>query len=316
MKKFSVNIIMEDLVVVIILNWNGSEVTIDCINSLLKIKYENFKIILVDNGSKVDPSVEFSCFSDCERVELIKLERNLGFTGGNNEGIRYVASTYKPKFYLLLNNDTVVDDYFLTEMVRLFKVNADCLAVVPKIFYHNNKEILWFAGGSISRLTGIARHFGLNSKDSKKYNISKKTGFMNGCCALISHETIMRIGLLDDIFFANSEDVDYSLRIIDSGYSIYYAANATIYHKVSYSFKANKGKWLAFYLAARGIVLLQKKHLSRNTLPLFYVTFSIRWVLYLTFKLFFLGDFKSIRGICQGFKDGVLNRLRFVVNND
>jgi GT2 family glycosyltransferase len=185
-------------------------------------------------------------------------------------------------------------------------------AAVPKILFHDRPDQIWFAGGKISRLTGVVTHFGLNKKDSIQFDVSGPTYFMNGCCALIKAKAIEEIGVLDNQFFANSEDVDYSLRLLNAGHQIKYVPEAKIYHKVSHSFKANKGKWLAFYLAARGIVLLQRKHLDKRSLPLFYLAYGCRWVFYLTIKLTIMGDIKSIRAIVQGTWDGTTNNLRFV----
>lgn len=299
-------------VTIIILNWNGFDVTRECLESLLKIE-NNIKIIIVDNGSVDDSINRLSTIFNDSRIDFLPLKQNLGFTGGNNKGILYAKEKYESDYFLLLNNDTIVENDFLDKMILPFYEDDKCYAVVPKIFFFDNPDKIWFAGGSISRLTGIVKHFGLNNKDSKEYNELKSTGFMNGCCALISKTAIEEIGILDNRFFANSEDADYSIRILDSGHKIKYQPEAVIYHKVNHSFKANKGKWLAFYLAARGIVLLQNKHLPSWKLPFFYVVFFIRWIFYLTLKLLLLGDLKSIVGIYKGAIDGINNRLRFVV---
>jgi GT2 family glycosyltransferase len=304
---------MQELVAIIVLNWNGSPITIDCLKSLLQISYNNFKVILVDNGSNDNSLASFEAFGHANLIDIVSLPENLGFTGGNIKGLEFCFSKYQPSYVLLLNNDTIVEKEFLSSMVHRIKSVPKCYAVVPKILYFDEPEKIWFAGGSISGLTGVVKHYGINQLDSGQYDVSRETSFMNGCCALISVEAIQKIGFLDNRFFANSEDVDYSLRITKSGHCIYYDSRAVVYHKVNYSFKANKGKWLAFYLAARGLVLLQKKHIQSPMIYVFYIAFFVRWVLYLTVKLLFLGDYKSILGIYRGTRDGMLNRLRFVV---
>lgn len=302
---------MEPAVCIIILNWNCYEVTRDCLNSLSSIAYTNFKVIVVDNGSH-DASIdklknEFSdTFLDC-----VELEVNHGFTGGNNIGIEYALEKYAPDYYLLLNNDTVVDKFFLKEMIEPFLNNPDCFAVVPKIYYYDQKEILWFAGGHVNRLTGLAKQYGRHKIDTDKYNHQKKITFMNGCASLISKEAITELGLLDDRFFIYSEDTDYSLRILESNHSIIYAPKAFLYHKVSYASESNRGKWFVFYLATRNIIFLQKKHLPKFLIPVFAIAFGVRWVMYLTLKLTVLRDFKSVRAIYQGVEDGIRNRSRF-----
>ncbi|MDQ6481562.1 glycosyltransferase family 2 protein [Dyadobacter sp. LHD-138] len=299
---------MQPCVCIIILNWNGYEVTKECLHSLYKINYANYKIILVDNGS-VDGSVDKlrADFSDFP-VDFVALDKNHGFTGGNNLGIKYAAEKYTPDYFLLLNNDTTVNESFLEIMVGTFSTNSKCYAVVPKIYYYDRPDILWYAGGGISKITGIVQHYGINKKDSPEYSIPKEVDFMNGCTALISKESVADLGILDEIFFANSEDADYSLRILNSDHIILYAPEAVIYHKVSHSFKSNKGKWFTFYMATRNIIFLQRKHLPGFLMPAFFLIFGIRWMGYLTIKLFFLRDFKSIKGIYVGLVDGFLNR--------
>lgn len=300
------------LVCIIILNWNGYAVTKDCIISLSNITYTNYKIILVDNGSK-DGSVELlkKDFPD-SNLDFLALPKNFGFTGGNNQGILWAKKEYNPEYYLLLNNDTVVEKDFLDKMVDQIETKSDAYAAVGKVLYYDRPEKIWFAGGKVSALTGVVTHFGLGENDEQACTSSEKTYFMNGCCALIKKQAIDELGVLDDRFFANSEDADYSLRIIKSGHSIYYVHDARIYHKVSHSFQSNKGRWLAFYLAARGIVLLQNKHLSKFSLPFFYAAYSTRWVFYLTLKLLLSRETKSIKAIYMGTWDGITNRLRFV----
>ena len=302
---------MEPYINIIILNWNGFEMTRDCLNSLAQINYKNYKIILIDNGShdgsvdKLKSQFTGSC------LDIIALDINLGFTGGNNIGIEYCQNKYNPDYYLLLNNDTVVDKFFLKEMVDAFSIIPNCYAVVPKIYYYGDKSLIAYAGGHTYRLTGLVKQYGIKERDAAKYNSSRKITFMNGCCALLSKEAIKQLGVLDDRFFAYSEDTDYSIRILNSNHSILYAPKAIIYHKIGYSSELNKGKWFAFYLATRNIIFLQKKHLSKLLIPLFAIAFGVRWVLYLTIKLSLLRDFKSVKAIYQGITDGIMNRSRF-----
>ncbi len=306
---------MEPQISIIILNWNGYGMTLDCLISLFEISYENYNVILVDNGSTDDSVEKLRNRFDNSCLDIISLNSNYGFTGGNNIAMEYAQEKYDPDFYLLLNNDTIVDKFFLDEMVEVFYNASNCFAVVPKIYYYGNKNVLWFAGGSINKLTGLIKHYGRNRMDSDKYNYQKKTTFMTGCAALISKEAIKEVGMLDNRFFAYSEDTDYSLRILNSNHVTLYAPKAIIYHKVGHSSETNKGKWFAFYLATRNVIFLQKKHLSNLLFPLFIVSFGIRWVLYMSIKLTLLGDFKSIKGIYWGIIDGVFNRSRFYINN-
>jgi GT2 family glycosyltransferase len=300
------------LVSVIMLNWNGYQVTRECLHSLFAIDHASFNVILVDNGSADNSVAQLTVEFADKPVDFLALDRNYGFTGGNNKGIHFAKEKYDPDYYLLLNNDTIVKPDFLTSMLEMFVVHDDCYAVVPKIYYMEPPDVLWFAGGRVSNLTGISTAFGINQKDTGEYDKQISTNYMNGCCALICAAAIKSIGVLDDDFFANSEDVDYGLRIIKAGYTIQYSPKSVIYHKVNYSFNKNKGKWLAFYLTSRNKVLMQKKHKSKLSFPIFFLVFSFRWILYLTVKLALTGEYKAMRAIYWGVGDGLANKLRFV----
>lgn len=298
-------------VVIIILNWNGCEVTIDCLKSLFKIDYPNFKILIVDNGS-IDNSVQkiekFVC--DLPNISILPLGKNYGFTGGNNKGIAHILLSESPTYFLLLNNDTEVDSTFLSKMVSLAESNNKIAAVVPKIYYFDHPNTLWYAGGYINRLSCMGEHFGKNKLDSAKFSQVKSVTFMNGCAILIKSDIVRKIGLFDDDLFANCEDADLSLRILQAGFNIMYEPNAKIWHKVSYSFKSNDNKWFGLYIATRNLVILQKKHnLKKWYFPFGLVYFFFRWFFYLELKFLLQGKVPLCKHLLLGLKDGFSKKL-------
>jgi GT2 family glycosyltransferase len=105
-------------VCIIILNWNGKELLKDCLSSLFKLTgYPNYKVIVVDNGS-TDGS--FECVKkNFTQVDVLPLDKNYGFAKGNNKGIKYALKKYKPRYILLLNNDTkIIQRDWLTKLVE------------------------------------------------------------------------------------------------------------------------------------------------------------------------------------------------------
>jgi hypothetical protein len=290
-------------VCIIILNWNGYEVTRECLLSLQKISYPNYTIILVDNGSS-DNSVE-NLSKEFSQVDCLNLDKNYGFTGGNNKGIIYAINKYNPDFFLLLNNDTEVKSDFLDQLILPFHENGNIFATVPKIYFFNKKDIIWCAGGEIAKLTGIVTEYGKNQKDTDKTSYQREIGFMSGCAVLLSAITIKEIGLLDEMFFAYSEDTDYSLRILKTGHSIVYVPDSIVYHKVSQSFVGQAGIQSQFYLATRNFILLQRKHLPKFLFPVFIFVLLFRWVIYISLKLALMGHLMGWKAICKGLYDGL-----------
>ncbi len=121
---------MPPKVSVIILNWNQPRLTVDCINSVLKQKYTNFEILLVDNASR-DNSVEIfeERFGDNEKIRIIVNPENLGYAGGNNEGVKRARGDY----IAILNNDTTVEKDWLEELIKALESDGKIGSVSSKV---------------------------------------------------------------------------------------------------------------------------------------------------------------------------------------
>ncbi|MBK7630774.1 MAG: glycosyltransferase family 2 protein [Ignavibacteriales bacterium] len=143
----NINADFHSLVFIIIINWNGYNDTNECINSILKISYPNYEILLVDNGS--DKNEYEKVISLKSKATLIRSEKNLGFSGGNNLGIKY-ALDCGADYLLLLNNDTIVEPNFLNPLLKVFEEEINVGIVAPQINYFNEPKKIWSAGGKIS----------------------------------------------------------------------------------------------------------------------------------------------------------------------
>ena len=252
-------------VAVIIVNWNSYKFTFDCITSLKKCNYSNFKIILVDNGS-IDFSIE-QLRKDFKSLDIIKNKSNLGFTGGNNIGI---SKALKESFdyVMLLNNDTKVNADFLSLLVERLKNENNLGAIQPLILQMDNKNKVWNAGGVFIRLFGLPKVIdkgkNINSINTNKYY----TEWISGCCIMLKSKVINKVGLLDNSFFAYFEDVDWSLRIKNEGYLLGIDNRSIIYHYESGSSKTSSKLKEGFlnpivhYYNFRNHIKLIKKHIN------------------------------------------------------
>lgn len=238
---------LSPLVYIILLNYNGLKDTIDCVESLEKNTYKNYKIIIVDNDS-ADNSVEVLS-SKYKAHTIMPTGDNLGFAGGNNVGIKY-AMEKGADYILLLNNDTVVEKDFLSIMVDRVEENSEIGIITCKAYYFNSNRI-WYAGGDINTLKGNASHAGYNEIDNGQYDEEKYVGFASGCCMLLSRKAILDTGLMTEDYFLYYEDTDYCCRIKNSGYKIFYCPRAVIYHKVSASTKASSPMYNYYYTRNR-----------------------------------------------------------------
>lgn len=241
---------MNKKVYVIVLNWNGKEDTLDCLRSLRTTDYDNYQVVLVDNGS-TDNSVE-AVRKNFPEAQLVLTGKNLGFAGGNNVGIEYAVKA-GADYVFLINNDTTVDPAYLKELVLVAESDAKIGAVGSKIYYHSEPERIWFAGGKINWLRNKGEHIGLDEIDKEQYDETKEVGYLTGCALLVKREVVEKIGVLEDDYFLYYEDADYSLRIQNAGYKTVYAPKSKIYHKVSRSTKPGSASYV-YYHVRNGLV--------------------------------------------------------------
>ena len=221
------------LVAIIIINYRGSKDTIECINSINRNNYDNYVVIVVDNDEIIDKGLD--AIQDNDKVIRISTGKNLGFSGGNNYGIRYAMKKYSPDFYLLLNNDTIVEKDFLVNIIQTATSNPSHNLYTGKIYYYFNKKLIWYAGGEFNKKTGWTNHYGANLIDDGTYDMNREVTFATGCYWLLPKRTIKEIGMMSEDYFLYSEDTDYCCRIAQAHGSILYCPESVIYHKVSAS---------------------------------------------------------------------------------
>lgn len=253
---------------VIILNWNGFKDTIACLSSLYNILYNDFFIVLVDNGSTNQSVEEIKKWLDQNEksyrikeendplIETIKpkecvfltLKENYGFAKGNNKGVEYVQKL-NPSFYLCLNNDTEVEPDFLTILHDFYKLNPEYKALTPLICYFDNKEKVWNAGGKT--FFGLRKYYYENKnikdiKEKEKINIS----FVTGCALFFQKDLVINHKIFTEKFFFGEEDFDFSLRMKKQKNKMACVIQSLIYHKVSSSIDNidKKGKIYLYYI--------------------------------------------------------------------
>jgi len=219
------------MVYCIVLNLNGRILLCETLDSLRKMTYPNFKVIVVDNGS-TDGSQE-TVRTQYPWTELIENGKNLGFGGGNNVGMQY-AIEQKAEWIFLLNNDIVVDPQLLSELMSVV-VEDDRIGVAgPKIYYHSEPNMIWYAGGTINFWAGVVAHRGLRQIDHGQADITEETAFVTGCAFLVKREALEKVGLFDPAYHpAYTEDADLGERIHRAGYKLMYVPKGKLWHKVS-----------------------------------------------------------------------------------
>jgi len=233
-------------VFIIILNYNGKDFIQKCLASVFKLDYPNFEVAVVDNNS-TDGYFE-AVKINFSKAHFIKNEANLGFSAGNNAGIRF-ALERMADYVLLLNQDTEVEKDFLGKLIEVAEADEKIGLVSPVIFNGRNKQI-WFSGGKIKWLKMRAQH--IATAASKDFY---ETEIISGCVLLIKKAVFKEIGLLDEDFFLYYEDVDFSLRAKKAGFKRMVATGSRVYHfEKSEQEKKNKTYWLV----VSGLIFFQK----------------------------------------------------------
>lgn len=282
---------------IILVNYNNSEDTVLCLDSLQNILFKSYSIIIVDNYSNINDYTNLKNNLNTKKFnftyELIRTDSNLGFAGGNNIGIKCALNKYKSKYLLLLNNDTIVEKDFLEPLVN--KINEGYSMATSKVLFEGNKNLIWASGGYLNQRRGIGvnRNF---KKKNKNINDDCEVNFAPFCCVLFNSDVFMKYGFMDESYFMYFEDVDYCIRLISKGLKFYYCHNSVIYHKVSAS---SGGIRSNFYL--EWMTRNRKKIIKRYYNNIVYFEFLIET--YIKIFIYFIKfNFKAIKAIKKGIK--------------
>jgi GT2 family glycosyltransferase len=223
---------MPPIVSVIILNWNGLKDTLLCVQSLLLQSWKPLEIHIVDNGSE-NNEADMLEKAFGTRIRLHRSSTNLGFTGGCNLALSIIKKEKKAAFAILLNNDAIADPNWVLELVSAAGSAPDCGIFASCMRFFHQPELLENAGVEIL-WNGDAVPRG---RDRKVADYQRPVRLLAACggAMMLRCELLETVGLLDDSFFANFEDVDYSLRAQALGYDCLYVPKAIVDHKLNVS---------------------------------------------------------------------------------
>mgnify|MGYP000882410691 CR=1 FL=1 len=280
------------IVWVILVNYNGSEDTIECIHSLKATQFEGMRILIVDNASEENDKDRLcSCLND--RIECLFLSENVGFGVANNMAAKY-ALARGAEYLLILNNDTIVSPNLLHVLHKYADTDR---VLVPSIFYFDRPSEYWYAGGEVSRWKGTSVHW-----TKKKTGI--QVGFATGCCIFLHRSIVERYGLFDENYFMYYEDTDFSIKLQQHGIPIYYISEAKIWHKVGRSSGKISG-FQEYYIQRNRLYIMNKYR------DYFYLRISLMYFfltrLFMMFSHIIRGQ--SIKYILKGILDFCNNKL-------
>ena len=273
------------LISIITINYNNISVTLDLLLSIRECIYTNLEVIVVDNGSDLDPTEMI--MKNYPEVIAIRSSKNLGFAGGNNLGIRYANG----EFIFFVNNDTLFEENVIVELIKPFYQDEKIGIISPKVIYYETPNIIQYAGATeINSLTGRNKIVGQGENDNNELFKSDFTYFAHGAAMIIRKCLVEKVGIFPEVFFLYYEELDYSYRTRKTGFKIYFNSKAVIYHRVSYSV-GEDSPLKVYYMTRNRIMFMQRNYTG------------IRFIIFILFFILFTIPKNSLNYIISGRKD-------------
>jgi hypothetical protein len=205
-------------VAVVVLSFNGRDLTLSCIESLRQSDWPDTDIVVVDNASD-DDTVD-ALRANAPEVMLIANDANLGFPGGNNVGIRY-ALAHGADYVLLLNNDATVAADCIRRLVTEAKSGERPRILCPIVYYAEPPDVVWYAGAHWDPAKIYnGGYIGRGERDVGQFSGVRETGVGTGAAMLIPRQVLEAAGLLADELFLQGEDVEFSERARRAGFAV------------------------------------------------------------------------------------------------
>ena len=243
----------QPLVSIITINYNESSVTLDMLESLKELDYENVEVIVVDNASPNDnPNIIKEQFPN---VNLLKSEKNLGFAGGNNLGVTEASGEY----LLFINNDTIVPKNFIGPLVETLEQDQTIGMVSPKIKFHWDSSLIQYAGYTpMNHYTIRNNSIGYHQKDDGCYDKPGETESIHGAAMMVPRRVIDEVGMMTEIYFLYYEEHDWAEMIKRAGYKVFYQPKSYILHKESLA--TGKFSPLKTYYISRNRIVFARRN--------------------------------------------------------
>jgi GT2 family glycosyltransferase len=320
-------------VFVVVVNFNGWRDTIECLESVLRGDYPEVRVIVCDNASTNDSVDRIVAWANglqpaaqsagslaplttpavakpvpitvraanqyapvTTRLTLIRLAQNLGFAGGNNEGIRLALAT-GDGYVLLFNNDAIMAPGAIRAMVDVARQDTTTGAVGATILqYHSPERVETLGGATIGRRTGLVHAIAENTSRQSPRPASVRLDYVIGCCLLAPLGVARTVGMMAEHYFLYGEDADWCLRMSQAGYTMRYAPGAEVWHKGGGSVVHRSV--MHDYYAVRGTLMLMHEHF-RGAMPIVLAHGVARFLLPKVVR----GQWRRLVAAARGFRD-------------
>ncbi len=293
------------LVSVLITTKDRKEYVLECLASIQKSGCRNLEIIVVDNDS-ADGTPE-AIRASFPEVKLLSPGKNLGIAGGRS----LAENEARGEYLLFLDSDTVIHKEMVEKLRDVLDSRNDIGLTVPKMYFYDDPDRLWYAGSTFNLLTSKADNTGVREKDTGQYDRLKEcahgpTAFM------VKTEVIEKLGGHDPLYFMSFADADLAMRIKEGGYKLLYVPEAMLWHRVAVRADNNlRGKFgfdspLRAYYMARNRAIFMKKHAPLFNFLVFLVFFYPAFTIYYLVKIVqYNGPAEFMKNHLRGTWDGI-----------
>jgi GT2 family glycosyltransferase len=292
------------LVCVITINYNHASDTINCVKSIIDSSYSNFKVFVVDNGSREEDYRNLaSGLETYSQLEILRIEKNVGYVGGVNHGLK-LASELRPKYFIVMNNDTIIDKEAISELVKTGeKYNGEAI-VSGKVYNMDEPDTLQYIGQWTKNETMIEYSpYVLNSreKDIGQFEDEMELGMTDDIFWLLPYKIFKKVGYYSTDFFLYGEQNDYVLRTKKAGFKIIYTPNSKIWHfehlttKSDHSNELQLNKHIEYWMNYAYLILIFRN--SRFPIFLFIYLRLFFKMIYQYIKSYFSGNSLKINKI-------------------
>jgi len=284
----------QPLISIVTLTWNQTDVTCQFLESTRHLTYKNYEILVCDMGSEIDPTERINA-ANYPNTRVLRSEKNLGFTGGNNWGMRQAKGDY----VFIVNNDTEVTPELLDVLLQPFFEDPTIGVTCPKIRFYQKPDTIQYAGfNPINVFTGRTTAVGSLEVDNGQCDVSGYTHGAHGCAMLVSREIINKVGMFPENFFIYYEEWDWSARILKAGYHIYYQAKGLIYHKESITM--GKKSAIKVYYHTRNRILYMRRNTAWYQFAVFITFFILVAAPKATITYLLKRQFEHLRSFIKG----------------
>ena len=284
----------------VVVNWNGGEQNLECLESLVRQGLPPSAIVFVDNGS-TDGSVE-AVERRFAGLVLLRNRENLGFGEGANQGARESLAR-GAELVFFVNNDVRLPDGTLARLEEVLARSPELGIVGPRVLYMDEPEVVWCAGGMLTWKQNLSTLLGHKEKDGPRWRESRDVDYVAGCALLARRSVLEEVGLFDARYFAYMEDVDLCLRAKRAGFGVRIVGDAAAYHATSSATGGGYNPRRKYMMGVNSIWFLKQHARAREWMR--FVAYDVLTLPFLWFAGLFRGQARAVVGKALGIYDGL-----------